>query len=541
MSQFLSTLQGRILTLSVAGLLVLATVSLYTFAAMRSTIAEYQSLYTTEVAANQLVDGMNIGFKRQVQEWTNVLLRGDERSDREQYWRQFSEQYDEVQALAKKLDAVLPAGDLKATAQQFVRSHKNMLDKYQVGLGAFEQSNFDPRVGDKAVSGIDREASELLSAMSVKIAEQIETKSGQYASEADSVELAADFIWGIAALGVLFGLNFAIRQFVVTPLNATVLVIQRMAEGDFSRSVDTTQRGELGILNRSVEKMKNDLSQIIAGMSSASSHLHHAVGQLNSAADNIRNDTSSAESFSGQVAAAINEMAATVNEVASNAANAAEATQVADRNANDGLATMENAIRAISDLANDVAVISEDMMKLERDSTSVGAVLDVIKGIAEQTNLLALNAAIEAARAGEQGRGFAVVADEVRALARRTQESTEEIQHIIETLQSGAAAAAQAMQAGNSKTDHAVQLAQKAGSAIQTITQAVGQIRDMNNQIAAASEEQSVAAEEISRNVVSMTDLAQNAHHSAISTKQIISGLDTNAKELSRMVTRFRL
>lgn len=536
----LSTFQGRVLVLTLSGLILLGAVTLFAVNSMRNTVEGYQDLFAREVTTIATLDQMNIAFKRQVQEWKNVLLRGADDGKRTKYWSQFQEQHNLVQSLAKDLDEVVLSDSIKANMSKFTSVHRDLLPKYTQGYRAYMDSGFDSSVADAVVSGIDREPSQLLSEMSKEVEHEVTRLTQSYQAKADRTVWTVDTIWIVSAIFVLFALNWAMRKMLVEPLNRTVQTIQKMAEGDFSGRVDTSLGGELGVLNASVDKMQNDLGSVISNITSTSDQLHNAVENLNSAADNISKDTSSAENFSGQVAASITQMAATVTEVASNAANAASATQEADRNANSGLTTMENAIRAISDLANDVAAISEDMVKLERDSTSVGAVLDVIKGIAEQTNLLALNAAIEAARAGEQGRGFAVVADEVRALAKRTQESTEEIQHIIETLQSGAATAAQAMQAGNSKTDQAVKLAQDAGAEIQQITRAVGMIRDMNNQIAAASEEQSVAAEEISRNVVSMSDLAQNANRRALETRAISDGLDRNAEDLRAMVARFR-
>lgn len=540
MSHYLNTLQGRILATLFAGLLLLGAVAFVSIGKMLATVGDYQVMFDRDIAAIKSIDTINIEFKRQVQEWKNVLLRGHERANRDKYWGKFEAQHLEVQRIANKLLKELPEGSIKSNLRRFSTAHEELHGLYRKGLQAFEAANFDPRAGDRAVAGIDREPSEQLSALAEEIAKSTKEEAVAFEEEAARLALATDITWLVTALAVLFGLNYFMGQFFVNPLRQSMAAIQGMSQGDFTVEIDLQRSGELGDLNRSLSKMKHDLGGMIQGLRNTANELSEAALRLNGESDTISNATSSAENFSGQVAAAITEMAATVTEVASNAASAAEATQSADKSANDGLLTMENAIRAISDLANDVAAISADMVTLEHDTTSVGAVLDVIKGIAEQTNLLALNAAIEAARAGEQGRGFAVVADEVRALAKRTQESTEEIQHIIETLQAGAATAAQAMQAGNHKTDQAVQLAQKAGSAIKSITQSVGQIRDMNNQIAAASEEQSVAAEEISRNVVSMSDLAQNAHQSAVNSKATTVGLDKSAVDLSQMVSRFK-
>lgn len=181
------------------------------------------------------------------------------------------------------------------------------------------------------------------------------------------------------------------------------------------------------------------------------------------------------------------------------------------------------------------------MEKLEQETNRIGEVLNVIKGVAEQTNLLALNAAIEAARAGDQGRGFAVVADEVRALARRTQESTAEIQQIIDAVQSGAVGAVTAMQASRDKTRRTVELATQSGEEIRHISSAITRILDMNTQIATAAEEQSYAAEEINRNVVKVVGLVRQANRSAQQSTEIANSLDATSQQLSGQIAHFKV
>jgi methyl-accepting chemotaxis protein len=287
--------------------------------------------------------------------------------------------------------------------------------------------------------------------------------------------------------------------------------------------------------------MQKEVVGILTKVKQTSTELRTASEEINQTASNISSHTGATDQYTNQISTAIQEMSQTVQDVAGNAAGAAEAAQNADSNAQKGLKVMDQTIVSINKLSEEVNNVAAAMDQLEQDTASVGAVLDVIKGIAEQTNLLALNAAIEAARAGEQGRGFAVVADEVRALAQRTQESTAEIQQIIETVQNGAAAASQAMRDGQQQTETTVELASQAGQSIGEITTAVGSIRDMNMQIATAAEEQSHVAEEIRTNVTSMADLARQAHETAQQSTQIANRLGNTSSELSALTQRFEV
>jgi methyl-accepting chemotaxis protein len=212
-----------------------------------------------------------------------------------------------------------------------------------------------------------------------------------------------------------------------------------------------------------------------------------------------------------QVATAVNQMSSTVQEVAANTSEAADAAVTARGESSTGQAVVQETMKSIQSLADEVQVAGDVIQKLRDDSNTIGGVLDVIRGISDQTNLLALNAAIEAARAGEAGRGFAVVADEVRTLAQRTGESTEEIQNMIERLQNGAEEAVQVMDQGRKRAVSSVEQASKAGASLDTITLSVQKISDYNTQIATAAEEQSVAADGIHNNIVSISDLCNNS------------------------------
>jgi len=241
-----------------------------------------------------------------------------------------------------------------------------------------------------------------------------------------------------------------------------------------------------------------------------------------------------------QVATAINEMTATVQEVARNATSAAQAALRANEHSTQGKRVVEATMESISDLSNELQNVANVINTLSKNSEDIGTVIDVIKGIAEQTNLLALNAAIEAARAGEQGRGFAVVADEVRTLASRTQKSTGEIETMIEQLQKAAQQAVQAVNTSRDKSQQSVDHAASAGDSLSTITQSVTEINDMNTLIASAAEEQSAVTEDINKNIVTIRVAAEQTTQGAEQTTVSSEELSKLAAELQELVVQFK-
>jgi methyl-accepting chemotaxis protein len=242
-----------------------------------------------------------------------------------------------------------------------------------------------------------------------------------------------------------------------------------------------------------------------------------------------------------QVSTAATEMSSAVHEVARNAQNAADAARSAETQSRDGAQVVGATIHAIRQLAQEVESASATIQTLEQETANIGAVLAVIKGIAEQTNLLALNAAIEAARAGEQGRGFAVVADEVRALAARTQDSTKDIQQMIERLQTGVQNAVKAMHSGSEKARDSVERAAGVDGALSATGDSVARINDMAAQIATACEEQSAVTEEIARNISDIRDLSNEAAQTSEQSTQASARLSELSHGLEQLVGRFRV
>ena len=286
-------------------------------------------------------------------------------------------------------------------------------------------------------------------------------------------------------------------------------------------------------------KFMETIHALVGKVSNGSASLATAAEQVSVTSRETTRTIEEQQSNTEQVATAISEMASSIQEVSTNAHAAAESTMQAHNTSRDGSERMKRTQQLIVGLADEIQHATDTVSQLERESDSIGKVLEVIRGIAEQTNLLALNAAIEAARAGEQGRGFAVVADEVRTLASRTQESTTEIQSMIQRLQEGAVKAAQAMTNSRTKTEDVVNHSAEANEAFSLIASAMTAVNDMNNQIAAAVEEQSHVATDLSRNLTQISSLAQGATTNAAQSTQAVEEVAHLASDLNMAVNRF--
>ena len=316
---------------------------------------------------------------------------------------------------------------------------------------------------------------------------------------------------------------------------------QKMAEGDLNTRLTLHGNDEMQAIAIDFNSMAEKFEALVQQIMSATSQLAAASEEVAVISQESASNLNQQRSETEQVATAMNEMSATVQEVARNAGDASGAAANADNEAKAGNSIVQQASRSIDELAHEVENAATVIQQLAQDSDSIGSVLTVIKGIAEQTNLLALNAAIEAARAGEQGRGFAVVADEVRTLAGRTQESTQEIESMIDKLQSGAKNAVTAMQSGREKATVGVDQTKQAGEALAAITRAVTTISEMNTQIASAAEEQSATTEEMNKNIININQLADQTANSADQSTAASSELSQLATDLQNLVGQFKV
>lgn len=340
-------------------------------------------------------------------------------------------------------------------------------------------------------------------------------------------------------LGVLAA--WIITRQITVPLGQTLVAVERVASGDLTHNLSVDRRDELGQLQGSIQRMTVELRQLISGIGEGVTQIASAAEELSAVTEQTSAGVNSQKVETDQVATAMHEMTATVQEVARNAEEASEAAVAADLQAREGDKVVNEAIAQIERLATEVGHSTEAMAELKRESDKIGSVLDVIKSVAQQTNLLALNAAIEAARAGEAGRGFAVVADEVRSLAQRTQKSTEEIEELISGLQNGTRQVATIMDNSRELTVSSVELTRRAGTSLESITRTVSAIQSMNQQIAAAAEEQSATAEEINRSVLNVRDVSEQTSAASEETAASSVELARLGSHLQALVGRFRV
>ncbi|MEB0048159.1 MULTISPECIES: methyl-accepting chemotaxis protein [unclassified Pseudomonas] len=394
-----------------------------------------------------------------------------------------------------------------------------------------------------------------LLAQEKSVYEQLHQRAAQVVARVDQAYGAEDgamqaelkknslLIIGSSALALLVGLIAAwvITRLIVAPLRSVIRVAQQIAAGDLSATIEVTRRDEIGQLMQAMQQMGAGLSSIVSGLQAGIEQLASSAQSLSTVTEQTNLEVSSQKEETEQVATAMNQMTATVHDVARNAEEAAQAALSADGKVESGQQVVRQSMARIEQLASSATSASSSIESLSAQIQNIGTVLSVIKSVAEQTNLLALNAAIEAARAGEQGRGFAVVADEVRALAKRTQQSTEEIERLVSALRSAAQSSVQQIQNSGELVKLAVSDALQTESALGSIAAAVSLIQQMNLQIAAAAEEQSSVAEEINRSVTSIRASADQSSLAMQGNAASSIELAQLGVELKGMVGHFRL
>lgn len=541
MSFWNDSLRNKILVIFAAALIANTIIAEIFLELERSSTEQLQTIIERDVAHERQISALVAAFKIQVQEWKNVLIRGHDDAQRDKYWKRFEAKHDEIQSAAQTLLSALPAGSARDLVGDFKQSHANLRNLYQQGRDAFVASGFDHKAGDKAVSGIDRAPTKTLQDAADRIAQEVAVSSTDAIASAQKAVTISRVSIFVSTLVLVVLAFWVLSQQLTKPIASLMVHVDRFGDGDFSQPIQSRSNDELGRMRQQLGNAQAFLRDMMAQIKEASGQLTQSADTVSRASSEIAHGSQSTTSRIEQTATAITEMTSTVQEVAQNANGAAESASGADKAAQEGLSVMNNTIATINGLSQEVSAASEVIRKLEEDTNSVGTVLDVIRGIAEQTNLLALNAAIEAARAGEQGRGFAVVADEVRNLAQRTQESTAEIQQIIENVQTGAKDAVSAMEKGRDTTSSCVEQANQAGVSLKTITDAVNQIHMMNTQIATAAEEQTTVSEDISQNINEISSATGEIHGNVRQFNQLASQLAEMAEELSTVTARIKV
>ncbi|MFJ4153634.1 methyl-accepting chemotaxis protein [Pseudomonas sp. NPDC089752] len=442
----------------------------------------------------------------------------------------------------KDYEATIIAADDRALFNAFNAAHQQYLDLQSRVLQDIAAGRM-AEAKQQIAGPLSQYADSMMKAMSALIT--YNGKGAELASQRSSDVADEAFIAVIGALLVIMlalaAIATALTRSIVVPLADAVAVAERVATGDLTQDIQVIGRDEPALLLRALSRMQASLRDTLRKIAASSDQLASASEELHTVTEDTSRGLHQQSAEIDQAATAVNQMTAAVEEVANNAVSTADASQGADRTTRDGREQVNQALASIQHLVDDVTGTSAEIEQLASNANEISRVLDVIGAIAGQTNLLALNAAIEAARAGEAGRGFAVVADEVRALAHRTQQSTAEIEQMIAGIQNGTERAVTAMHSSQGRATGTLEVAQGAGQALEVIAEAIASINQRNLVIASASEEQAQVAREVDRNLVNIRDLAMQTSAGANQTSAAAQDLSRLAVDLNGMVAQFKV
>ena len=437
--------------------------------------------------------------------------------------------------------ATLPAGPEEAalykafgvTLDNYLKAQAEMVALSKQGKVDEMRALINSRIKD----GTDQMGEQLnkLIAINAADAKQADEDAGQSYEGAITGVVAVSVV--AALLTVL--LAWLLTRSIVTPLRKAVEVAETIAAGNLSKTIEDDGKDEPARLLSALSTMQASLRQTIQHIAGSATQLASAAEELSAVTEEASRGLQQQNNEIDQAATAVNEMTAAVEEVARNAVSTSEASGQSNQAAREGRDRVMETVGAIQTMTQDVQNTSAMIEGLAAQGRDIGKVLDVIRAIAEQTNLLALNAAIEAARAGEAGRGFAVVADEVRALAHRTAQSTQEIEKMVAGIQNGTGEAVQSMQQSNQRSQTTLEMARAAGASLEQITASISLINERNLVIASASEEQAQVSREVDRNLVNIRDLATQSAAGANQTSAASHELSRLAVDLNGMVARF--
>jgi methyl-accepting chemotaxis protein len=529
---------ASVFTLLAALVLIMGLLSLYETRQMDKATDEIRVTWMPAVIALSDIS-TNLGRARAV---TLRAALDDDANERQRSLALLDGINEQLQGSLKEYEDTIIAADDRALFDTFNSAHQHYIDQQMQVLQALSAGDLSQAKAQ--ISGpLAQHADAMMKAMNALIAyngkgaEIASQRSSDVADEAFTVIIVSLLIIVIA----LAAIATLLTRSIVVPLAAAVAVAERVATGDLTQDIQLRGRDEPALLLGALSRMQDSLRDTLRKISASSDQLASASEELHTVTEDTSRGLHQQSAEIDQAATAVNQMTAAVEEVANNAVSTADASKGADQTTRDGRDQVNQALSSIQLLVDDVSGTSEEIELLANNANEISRVLDVIGSIAGQTNLLALNAAIEAARAGEAGRGFAVVADEVRALAHRTQQSTAEIEQMIAGIQNGTERAVNAMHNSRGRANGTLEVAQSAGQALEVIAEAIASINQRNLVIASASEEQAQVAREVDRNLVNIRDLAMQTSAGANQTSAAAQDLSRLAVDLNGMVAQFKV
>ncbi|MGG5873395.1 methyl-accepting chemotaxis protein [Pseudomonas peli] len=523
------------------GLVALLVLILGSFSLLQMAEMNKQS---DEINGNWLPSILSLGEMNQdvlrMRALTLRLMLNSEEAATKQNMARIDELASKMDVAQNRYEALIASDDEKALFERFKQAENNYLQEQRKILAAVRQGDLDAAlaVANGSLNGHADSMAKALTDLSV-----LNRTGATAASEAADAVFASARFWVMAMIALALVLTvilaLMLTRSIVAPLTEAVRVAEVVASGNLTQSIDVQGSDEPARLLGALKSMQQSLRNTIQNISDSSTQLASASEELSAVTEDSTRGLHQQNNEIEQAATAVNEMTSAVEEVARNAVSTSEASSESNRTAQHGREQVRQTVESISHLADDVTHTATEVEQLAGQVRDISKVLDVIRSIAEQTNLLALNAAIEAARAGEAGRGFAVVADEVRALAHRTQQSTREIEQMVSGIQQGTDKAVNAMQNSNTRARSTLDIAKAAGQALDEIAAAISQINERNLVIASASEEQAQVAREVDRNLVNIRDLSMQSSAGANQTSAASQELSRLAVDLNALVARF--
>ncbi|PCK89662.1 methyl-accepting chemotaxis protein [Pseudomonas viridiflava] len=450
-----------------------------------------------------------------------------------------NKQINDAQAIYEKLISDSNERNLYNQYVQLLGQYRELESRMKTLTLANKVDELQDLLNKDMLSNSDQMNAVLIKLVEINTAQLMQVKK----QAAEEYESAFDMVIALLVAATLLTLVFAwmLIKSITTPIAVALHAAETIAQGNLTQPIKVDGTDEAGRLLQAMKTMQDKLRDTLQRISGSATQLASAAEELNAVTDESARGLVQQNNEIEQAATAVNEMTSAVEEVARNATSTSEASRNATASAGDGRDLVLETVGAIERMSGDVKETAELIGNLANESRDIGKVLDVIRGLADQTNLLALNAAIEAARAGEAGRGFAVVADEVRALAHRTQQSTSEIERMIGSIQGGTEQAVTSMRNSTERAESTLSIAKGAGMALDTINIAVEEINERNLVIASAAEEQAQVAREVDRNLVNIRDLSAQSTTGANQTSAASTELSRLAVDLNSMVGRFSL